>query len=79
MHTPVQVIVLPIPVPVAGNGWLSGSRRPWPAKPRPSHRPLKQSIPSPAAREALEQARRLLAERRGRTVGRWRAEANAGA
>jgi hypothetical protein len=64
------VIILPIPVivpvPMAGNGWLRHPRRPWPPQPRPAHWPPKQklAIPSPEARRALDEARRLIAERR---------------
>jgi hypothetical protein len=63
-----SVIILPIPipvyVPVAGNGWLKGGKRPWPLKPKPTSWPPHQPIPSPDARTALDAARRLLAETR---------------
>jgi hypothetical protein len=64
---PVVILPIPIyvPVPEGANGWLSGPKRPWPAKPRPTSWPLNQSIPaSPAVRELLDQARRMMAERR---------------
>jgi hypothetical protein len=66
---PAQIIFVPVPVaaptsgPVAGSGWIKGPKRPWPAKPPIEHWRPRQEIPSPAAREALEEARRLLTQR----------------
>jgi hypothetical protein len=73
---PVQVIFIPVPVPakrpwgfVAGNGWLGGTRRPWPAKQTlPAWRPQRQ-IPSQQGREILEAGRRYLEQRRSQRVG----------
>jgi hypothetical protein len=48
----------------AANGWLRRVNKPWTPKPRPANWPIKQSIPSPGARVALEEARRMLAEKR---------------
>jgi hypothetical protein len=65
--SPLPQIIL-IPIPVASNGWLTGPRRlicpPHPSNKRPPHWPPRQMIPSPPARDALEQVRRELAERR---------------
>jgi hypothetical protein len=73
MNAPQPAIIfipVPLPVPVAGQIYSKRSSPPvYPAKPRPQHWPKRQSIPSPGAVQALEQARRLLAERRGRAVG----------
>jgi hypothetical protein len=62
MHAPLQVIF--VPVPVATTGYLRRVKKPWPMKPRPSHWPMRQQIPTPAAQEAIEGAKRLLEERR---------------
>jgi hypothetical protein len=63
MHAPHPIVIF-VPVPVAGTGWITGPKKAWPQKPRPSQWPLRQSIPSAGARQALEQARRVLAQRR---------------
>jgi hypothetical protein len=70
MHTPCQIIVIPVPMPVASNGWLKGPKKAWPPKPRPSHWPPRQPIPSPAARQALQEARRRISERRAAATAR---------
>jgi hypothetical protein len=62
MHAPLQVIF--VPVPVASTGYLRQVKKPWPTKPRPANWPMRQQIPTPAAKEAVEGAKRLLEERR---------------
>jgi hypothetical protein len=67
LPVPILVPVTPPPAPpriIAGNGWIRCPRVPRKPQPRPEHWPPKQSIPTPPARESLEQVRRQLAERR---------------
>jgi hypothetical protein len=62
---PVQVIFVSVPVAGQNGGWQKPPpMRPYPSQPRRPQWPPRQAIPSPAAREALDAARRHLAARR---------------
>ena len=45
-HVSPQIIILLVPVPVASNGWLKGSKPPQYPHKRPAQWPLSQTIPT---------------------------------
>jgi hypothetical protein len=62
-----QIILIPVPVPEAGQngGWQKSAKPVYPRKPsKPLPWPPAQPIPTHDAREALAYARRLIAETR---------------
>jgi hypothetical protein len=66
-----SVVLVPVPIvvprpdgPTAGGGWLSKLPPSHPPKYPTNRWPLRQEIPSQATRDALDQGRRYLAERR---------------
>jgi hypothetical protein len=65
MSIPGSIVLVPVPIIVAGQTW--NRRTPFPAyPPQPPQRPWPphQAIPNPERKERMQQARRLLAERR---------------
>jgi hypothetical protein len=62
--TPVQIVVVPIPVPVAGQTWNKRAPQPkYPSKRRETW-PLSNPIPTEDARRYLDDARRRIARER---------------
>jgi hypothetical protein len=63
----MHLVILPIPIPVAGQVWSKRAARPEYPHERPARWPLHQGIPpnlDPEVRRMVEDARRLIADNR---------------
>jgi hypothetical protein len=63
----MQLVILPIPIPVAGQVWSKRAARPEYPHERPARWPLHQSIPPnryPVVQRMLDDARRDVADHR---------------